>query len=328
MPNSLSTLQCLQPLLAPARAPPALGTIVRLTFGQFSGRVACIVADSRSAECPYLVKLAPSDSSTHSPDANAALVLPATAAAAPDTTHCRLDMGMFTVVRGAVTVGHSVEVQQLLDHEAADKLLRVGCSVRLKGSLRTGIVTKLSPRGATVQLRPFAGDQPHAPVAGNCEVIDAPVDQIIVRLKGTVAGISTRTQPAVATATAPLPLPSYEVHVTTELGDFRVDPFYVSVVLKQRQIQAFEALVAQSAHSNSLQQLCARGDAALLQVKLSRISFSWPCFTRTAGCTDLLQKPQPRRFFAPDHRARVQRQRAVHSSAAAIGLRSSQVLHN
>jgi hypothetical protein len=263
MSHSMTTLQCLQPLLAPALSPPAPGSIVRVTFGQFSGRVACIVAHyDGSAECPYLMKLAPLGSSTHGADENAAFVLPPTAAAAPDTTHCRLDTGMFIVVRGAVAVGHCVELQQLLDPHAAAKLLRVGCSVRLKDSLRSGVVTKLLPRGATIQLRPSAGsDQARALVAGACETCDASADQIIVRLKGTVAAVATRVLPAAA----PLPLPSCEVLVTTEIGDFRVDPFFVAVVLKQRQAQAFDALVAQAATSHSLQQLCARGDAALLQ---------------------------------------------------------------
>jgi hypothetical protein len=57
MSDSLSTLQSLQPLLAPALGSPAPGCIIRVTFGQFSGRLACIVTDYGAAPCPYLAKV-------------------------------------------------------------------------------------------------------------------------------------------------------------------------------------------------------------------------------------------------------------------------------
>ena len=264
MSSRLSTVQCLQPLLAPALSPPAAGSIVRITFGEFSGRVACIVCDYGTGACPYLLQLAPARSSAFSPDASAALVLqPPAAAAAAEPTHCRLDIGMFQLVRGAIAIGHCVELQQLLDRSAATKMLRAGSSVRLKGTARCGVVTRVSPRGATIQLRPPARDTPHvddaAASAGG--TVDAALEEVVLRLKGSV--LSTRVSPSAAP-----PLPSYQVQVATEAGSIWVEPFFLTVVLKQRQMQAFDALATTSAQtqSTSLQLACARGDAAALQV--------------------------------------------------------------
>jgi hypothetical protein len=258
MSSRLSTVQCLQPLLAPAHSPPAAGSIVRITFGEFSGRVACIVCDYGTGVCPYLLQLAPARSSAFSPDASAALVLQPPAPAA-EPTHCRLDIGMFQLVRGAIAIGHCVELQQLLDRSAATEMLRAGSSVRLKGTARCGVVTRVSTRSATIQLRPPACDAPRVDDAA--DTVDAALEEVILRLKGSV--LSTRVSPSAAP-----PLPSYQVQVATEAGSIWVEPFFLTVVLKQRQMQAFDALATTPAQtqSTSLHLACARGDAAALQV--------------------------------------------------------------
>jgi hypothetical protein len=268
MSSSVSTLQRLQPLLAPEHSYPAAGCIVRITFGQFSGRIASIVADYGAIACPFLLKLAPFGSSSFSPDANAALVLPPPAAnslTSPDATHCRLDLGMFALIRGAVAVGHRVELQQVLDRDTASKLLRVGCSVRLKDSERSGVVTSMSSSSATLQLRSPA--QSDAAAVAHCSDVNVPHDQLVIRLKGTV--LATRVCNSGTRAAAQAPLPSFEVQVQTETGDLWVEPFYVAVILKRRQMQAFNALAEMSSSatpSNSLRQACSRGDCSVLQV--------------------------------------------------------------
>ena len=268
MSSSVSTLQRLQPLLAPAHSHPALGCIVRITFGEFSGRIASIVADYGGISCPFLLKLAPFGCSSFSPDANAAYVLPATPTntlTSLPVTHCRLDLGMFVLIRGVVAVGHSVELQQLLDHDTAKKLLRVGCSVRLKDSERNGVVTSISSSSATLQLRSPA--QSDAAIAAHSGEVNVPCDQIVIRLKGTV--LSTRACNSCPPAAAKAPQPSFELQVKTEIGDLWVEPFYVAVMLKRRQMQMFDALAEMSStptSCKSLKQACCQGDCSLLQV--------------------------------------------------------------
>jgi hypothetical protein len=139
---------------------------------------------------------------------------------------------MFALIRGAVAIGHRVELQQLLDRDTARKLLRVGCSVRLKDSDRSGVVTGTSSSSASLQLRSPA--QSDAAAVAKCSDVNVPHDQLVIRLKGTV--LATRVCNSGTRAAAQAPLPSFEVQVQTEMGDLWVEPFYVAVILKRRQM--------------------------------------------------------------------------------------------
>jgi hypothetical protein len=288
MSGSLSTLQCLQPLLAPAHGHPSPGCMVHVAFGQHSGRLGCIVKDYGAVACRYLVKLAPLDGSSFGADDNAAHVLPPPAAvAAHGPQHCRLDVGMFVIARGAISVGHSVELQQQLDLDNAKTLLRVGCKVRLKGGARCGVVTNISARCARVQLRP-AGGAPHSTAAAaRCDEVDVAIDDIILRIKGAVVATRVRDTLPHAAAPSPPPSPRFEVQVRTADDDRWVEPFFVSVVLKPRQMQTLGHLSAMSSApgpENSLQSACARGDAALLQVNHAVPMFGWWRWLCTCFC--------------------------------------------
>jgi hypothetical protein len=179
---------------------------------------------------------------------------------------------MFTQVRGAVAVGHRVELQQLLDHDSARKFLRLGCSVRLKGSSHNGSVIKLLPGGAVVKLSapPRSAPEANATASTSAKEVSAAVDEIIVRLKGSV--LATRVFPDAAAA-PPMPLASYQVQVSTEFGDIWAEAFFVAVVLNQRQMKSFDMLksVSSQSNSNSLQHFCTHGDASLLQVTRRQI---------------------------------------------------------
>ena len=124
-------------------------------------------------------------------------------------------------------------------------------------------------RGARVQLRSAGGALQARAAAERCDEVDAAFDDNILRIKGTVVATRLRDAHAHAAAPVPPPSPSFEVQVKTAANDLWVEPFFVSVVLKPRQMQTLGQLSAMSSApgpDNSLQSACARGDAALLQV--------------------------------------------------------------